>query len=202
MENDSGAKIAIRGKGSVKEGKGRSDAAHSSNQEEDLHCLIMADTEEKVNKAKQLIHNVIETVRLFPNTFPRIDVDASNMLTFFLPSKRQLRSPKVKTSSSVTSFESLRRSTEPFETMKTRLVKTVVRLDTVNTTALSDKTLRQASSAEFVAMPATWLGIVQTASEAPIGVMTRAVALQVGSGVAMPSTVKWRYVWPFFTALF
>ncbi|PNY26873.1 Uncharacterized protein TCAP_03200, partial [Tolypocladium capitatum] len=61
MEQDSGAKIAIRGKGSVKEGKGRSDAAHSSNQEEDLHCLIMADTEEKINKAKQLIHNVIET---------------------------------------------------------------------------------------------------------------------------------------------
>lgn len=64
MESESGAKIAIRGKGSVKEGKGRSDAAHSSNQEEDLHCLIMADTEEKVNKAKKLIHNVIETVSL------------------------------------------------------------------------------------------------------------------------------------------
>ena len=63
MENDSGAKIAIRGKGSVKEGKGRSDAAHASNQEEDLHCLIMAETEDKVNKAKQLIQNVIETVR-------------------------------------------------------------------------------------------------------------------------------------------
>ena len=62
METESGAKIAIRGKGSVKEGKGRSDAAHTSNQEEDLHCLIMADTEEKVNKAKKLIHNVIETV--------------------------------------------------------------------------------------------------------------------------------------------
>ncbi len=66
MESESGAKIAIRGKGSVKEGKGRSDAAHSSNQEEDLHCLIMADTEEKVNKAKKLIHNVIETVRRMP----------------------------------------------------------------------------------------------------------------------------------------
>ncbi|KAI9155069.1 peptidase family M28 family [Paramyrothecium foliicola] len=66
MEGDSGAKIAIRGKGSVKEGKGRSDAAHSSNQEEDLHCLIMADTEEKVNKAKQLIHNVIETAASIP----------------------------------------------------------------------------------------------------------------------------------------
>lgn len=63
METESGAKIAIRGKGSVKEGKGRSDAAHASNQEEDLHCLIMADTEDKVNKAKKLVHNVIETVR-------------------------------------------------------------------------------------------------------------------------------------------
>lgn len=62
METESQAKIAIRGKGSVKEGKGRSDAAHTSNQEEDLHCLIMADTEEKVNKAKKLIHQVIETV--------------------------------------------------------------------------------------------------------------------------------------------
>lgn len=66
METESGAKIAIRGKGSVKEGKGRSDAAHASNQEEDLHCLIMADTEEKVNKAKKLVHNVIETVGFPP----------------------------------------------------------------------------------------------------------------------------------------
>lgn len=66
METESGAKIAIRGKGSVKEGKGRSDAAHASNQEEDLHCLIMADTEEKVNKAKKLVHNVIETVSTSP----------------------------------------------------------------------------------------------------------------------------------------
>lgn len=70
MESESGAKIAIRGKGSVKEGKGRSDAAHASNQEEDLHCLIMADTEEKVNKAKKLIHNVIETVSPVPSTPP------------------------------------------------------------------------------------------------------------------------------------
>ncbi|KAF2744828.1 hypothetical protein M011DRAFT_376257, partial [Sporormia fimetaria CBS 119925] len=66
MESESGAKIAIRGKGSVKEGKGRSDAAHASNQEEDLHCLIMADTEDKVNKAKHLIHNVIETAASIP----------------------------------------------------------------------------------------------------------------------------------------
>ncbi|CCU80215.1 unnamed protein product [Blumeria hordei] len=66
METESGAKIAIRGKGSVKEGKGRSDAAHTSNQEEDLHCLIMAETEEKVNKAKKLIHTIIETAASIP----------------------------------------------------------------------------------------------------------------------------------------
>ncbi|KAK6525414.1 Branchpoint-bridging protein [Orbilia ellipsospora] len=74
METQSGAKIAIRGKGSVKEGKGRSDAAHASNQEEDLHCLIMADSEEKVNKAKKLINDVIETAASIPegqNTLKR-----------------------------------------------------------------------------------------------------------------------------------
>lgn len=67
METKSQAKIAIRGKGSVKEGKGKSDAAHASNQDEDLHCLIMADTEEKIIKAKELIHQVIETVSENPN---------------------------------------------------------------------------------------------------------------------------------------
>ncbi|KAF3934457.1 hypothetical protein ABW19_dt0201390 [Dactylella cylindrospora] len=74
METQSGAKIAIRGKGSVKEGKGRSDAAHASNQEEDLHCLIMADSEDKVNKAKKLINEVIETAASIPegqNTLKR-----------------------------------------------------------------------------------------------------------------------------------
>ena len=77
METESQAKIAIRGKGSVKEGKGKSDAAHASNQDEDLHCLIMADTEEKVNKAKKLIHNVIETVR----PVLRIPLNSFSMLT-------------------------------------------------------------------------------------------------------------------------
>lgn len=90
MESESGAKIAIRGKGSVKEGKGRSDAAHSSNQEEDLHCLIMADTEEKVNKAKKLIHNVIETVS---QPFP-LFLQRCHLLTCY----RLLPSPKARTS--------------------------------------------------------------------------------------------------------
>lgn len=82
METESGAKIAIRGKGSVKEGKGRSDAAHASNQEEDLHCLIMADTEDKVNKAKKLIHNVIETVSPLPTLYCRANTDTHRLLPF------------------------------------------------------------------------------------------------------------------------
>lgn len=96
METESGAKIAIRGKGSVKEGKGRSDAAHTSNQEEDLHCLIMADTEDKVNKAKKLIHNVIETVS-FPSTKqqPCINLDRLHLFQ------------KARMSSSATNFVSL-----------------------------------------------------------------------------------------------
>lgn len=65
MESESGAKISIRGRGSVKEGKSRTDAASNSGQEEDLHCLVTADTEEKVRKAVKLIEKVIETVSTF-----------------------------------------------------------------------------------------------------------------------------------------
>lgn len=117
METESGAKIAIRGKGSVKEGKGRSDAAHASNQEEDLHCLIMADTEEKVNKAKKLVHNVIETVSCLS-----LIMSSTYVL---IRTCRLHRFPKARTSSSVTSFVSLPLSTVPFVTTKTRLAKTV-----------------------------------------------------------------------------
>lgn len=69
MEAESGAKIAIRGKGSVKEGKGRSDAAYQSNLEEDLHCLIIADTEEKVQLAIKLVNKVIQTVIIIIRCF-------------------------------------------------------------------------------------------------------------------------------------
>lgn len=149
METESGAKIAIRGKGSVKEGKGRSDAAHTSNQEEDLHCLIMADTEDKVNKAKQLIHNVIETVSRRP-IFPR-EEDVQLLI-----GDRPLRSPKVKTNSSATNSVSLLRSTVPCETTKTRLVKTADRLGTANTIAPSNATLRPTSSVASAETQDTW----------------------------------------------
>ena len=54
MERESGAKIAIRGKGSVKEGKGRPMDDH-----EDLHVMITADTEEAVQKAEAMIRKLL-----------------------------------------------------------------------------------------------------------------------------------------------
>ncbi|KAG0167969.1 hypothetical protein DFQ30_005438 [Apophysomyces sp. BC1015] len=66
MESDSGAKISIRGRGSVKEGKSRTDAAANAAQEEELHCLVTADSEEKVRKAVKLIEKIIETSASVP----------------------------------------------------------------------------------------------------------------------------------------
>lgn len=64
MERESGAKIAIRGKGSVKEGKGRG----NDNEEEDMHCVITADDDSKVKKCIQLINKVIETAASTPES--------------------------------------------------------------------------------------------------------------------------------------
>lgn len=61
MERDSGAKISIRGKGSVKEGKGKPDQ-YADDAEEDLHCLVMAESDDKVRACVNLINKVIETV--------------------------------------------------------------------------------------------------------------------------------------------
>jgi splicing factor 1 len=61
MERLSGAKISIRGKGSVKEGKGRPDA-WAADEDDELHCLIMGDDEQKVKACVALINKVIETV--------------------------------------------------------------------------------------------------------------------------------------------
>jgi len=132
METESQAKIAIRGKGSVKEGKGRSDAAHTSNQEEDLHCLIMADTEEKVNKAKKLIHNIIETV----STSSLFYVNDHILISYRLHPFQ-----KARMSSSVINFVSLLLLTVRYVTMRIKLAKTVVKLVTANTTALNSEIL-------------------------------------------------------------
>jgi splicing factor 1 len=80
MEAESGAKIAIRGKGSVKEGKGRSDAAAMSNLEEDLHCLVTADSEEKVAAAIAAIERIIETAASTPEAQNELKKNQLRML--------------------------------------------------------------------------------------------------------------------------
>jgi splicing factor 1 len=64
MERESGAKISIRGKGSVKEGKNRPDQ-FADDAEEDLHCLVLGETEEKVAACVKMINRVIETVCIY-----------------------------------------------------------------------------------------------------------------------------------------
>lgn len=111
MERESGAKISIRGKGSVKEGKGR--PGHFDDDENDeLHCLITADTEEKVQSCVKLINTVIETVSLISLLL------AKTMSDSYDPFNRLHRSPKVKTITNETNFENSLPSTEHFETTR------------------------------------------------------------------------------------
>ena len=72
METESGAKISIRGKGSVKEGKARADGGLAPGEEEDLHCLITADSEEKIKIAIREIEKIVELVGYFYNYFQHI----------------------------------------------------------------------------------------------------------------------------------
>lgn len=54
LQENSGAKLAIRGKGSVKDGK------LSNSQEDELHVVISAETTARIQKAIQLTNEVIE----------------------------------------------------------------------------------------------------------------------------------------------
>ena len=65
MNTKSGATIVIRGKGSVKEGRGPA-RVETDDHQEPLHCLITADIHEKVDKAKALVQAVVETVTTTP----------------------------------------------------------------------------------------------------------------------------------------
>ncbi|KAI1214222.1 eukaryotic type KH-domain (KH-domain type I) [Annulohypoxylon truncatum] len=71
MNTKSHASIVIRGKGSVKEGKGRTGPrgprrVDTDAYQEPLHCLITADTQESVDTAKQLVQAVIENAITTP----------------------------------------------------------------------------------------------------------------------------------------
>ena len=62
MEKDTGAKIVIRGKGSTKEGKGTF-GNRSADEDDELHCNVTADSQDKVDACVRLINRVIATVR-------------------------------------------------------------------------------------------------------------------------------------------
>lgn len=66
MEQDTGAKIVIRGKGSTKEGKGNY-GSRSHDEEDELHCMITGDTQEKVDACAKLINRVIATAASTPD---------------------------------------------------------------------------------------------------------------------------------------
>ncbi|KAI1761225.1 eukaryotic type KH-domain (KH-domain type I) [Hypoxylon sp. FL1150] len=73
INTQSNASVVIRGKGSVKEGRGRHRdrsrgprRANTDDHQEPLHCLITANTQESVEKAKGLIQAVIENAITTP----------------------------------------------------------------------------------------------------------------------------------------
>lgn len=111
MERESGAKISIRGKGSVKEGKGRP-GGQAEDENDELHCLITAETEEKVQNCVKLINTVIETVSACPR-FQHCLLTVS--YTYRLPQFLRAR-----TTTSVTSFVSSHLSTELCVTTRTK----------------------------------------------------------------------------------
>ncbi|QLG74514.1 hypothetical protein HG535_0G03970 [Zygotorulaspora mrakii] len=60
LQEDSGCKIAIRGRGSVKEGKNAHDLPKGAmNFSDPLHCLIIADSEEKIQKGIKVCENIV-----------------------------------------------------------------------------------------------------------------------------------------------
>ncbi|KAJ1841112.1 hypothetical protein LPJ73_006227, partial [Coemansia sp. RSA 2703] len=65
IEGDSGCKISIRGKGSIKEGKRRDDASVPGADEE-LHCHVVADSEEKVRRGVKLVREIIRKACVTP----------------------------------------------------------------------------------------------------------------------------------------
>jgi splicing factor 1 len=65
MERESGAKISIRGKGSVKDGKGRGEQ-FNSDEDDELHCVVTGDDDIKVKNCVILINKVIEIAASTP----------------------------------------------------------------------------------------------------------------------------------------
>jgi splicing factor 1 len=63
MEQETGCKISIRGKGSIKEGsKGRSSQNETSTENEDLHVVITGDTDESVDMAVKMVEELLRPI--------------------------------------------------------------------------------------------------------------------------------------------
>ena len=71
MERETGAKIAIRGKGSVKPGKGRKDGKPNPGEEDELHVLITADTNDQLEKAADMVLKLLVPVEEGKNDLKR-----------------------------------------------------------------------------------------------------------------------------------
>jgi len=71
MEKETGCKIVIRGKGSVIEGKQRKDGYRDSGEDDALHVLITADTEDQLNKATKMIRELLIPVEEGKNEHKR-----------------------------------------------------------------------------------------------------------------------------------
>ncbi|CAN4097238.1 unnamed protein product [Withania somnifera] len=64
MEKETGAKIVIRGKGSVKEGRfqQKGNLKHDPTENEDLHVLVEADTQESLEAAAAMLEKLLQPV--------------------------------------------------------------------------------------------------------------------------------------------
>lgn len=149
----------------------------------------MADTEDKVNKAKKLIHNVIETVST------SLPLPFKSSLYADLDNHRLLPFQKARTSSSVTNSASLLLSTELYVMMRTRHARTAARLATGSTTVPRSRTSPLASSAVCVVTQAIWVATVLIGRGARAGV-TKPLAVDHRPASVEKPTLTMRFVCP------
>jgi splicing factor 1 len=71
LEKETGCRIAIRGKGSVKEGKSKKDAVPNPGDEDRLHVLLTADNEVQLDRATKVIEELLVPVDEGKNEWKR-----------------------------------------------------------------------------------------------------------------------------------
>jgi len=69
LEKETGARIAIRGKGSTKAGKVRKDGKPQDDENEPMHVYISADTQESLDKAVTIVEQLLVPVEVRPLGF-------------------------------------------------------------------------------------------------------------------------------------